>query len=524
MRTHATYKSKRGFALVIVLSIVAFLSLIGYTMVFSVRVHARIADNSIRQAQARYLARAAVEKSMAILLDSEIAEESGLQIWQDSAQYEPQELGPGTFEVAYSDSSSETGVVYGLEDEAGKLNLNIATREQLLLLPNMTDALADCLIDWRDEDETPSTFGAESETYLSLDQPYMAKNRTLGSLRELLLVQGYEPTVLYGEDHNKNGLLDPNEDDGEDSEPPDDEDGILDEGILRYITVCSADENVQADGSARVNIQKASAEELMRGMQGLTREQADAIVAYRGQSEFKGIADLLNVTRPADEKGQGEEQPEDAPEDSSGQEGQGREGNTQGAERDSRGGQQQVDGRQQQGGRNESPQSDGGGERQQRNPYSGTGAGGTRSFGRRSGNDGTANASGDKMFTMQELSRWIDAITVSDEEMIPGLINLNTASDAVLATIEELEEDDIAQILLMRGAETSPFKSLADLINLPSMTEEKLKSVIDKFTTRTNQFTVRAAGMVPSAKARQQIEAVIERKNGTASLLYWREG
>ena len=45
--------------------------------------------------------------------------------------------------------------------------------------------------------------------------------------------------VLYGEDVNMNGALDPNENDGEVSPPLDDRDGQLDRGILEYLTVFS---------------------------------------------------------------------------------------------------------------------------------------------------------------------------------------------------------------------------------------------------------------------------------------------
>ena len=42
---------------------------------------------------------------------------------------------------------------------------------------------------------------------------------------ELALVNGATYEVLYGEDANMNGVLDPNEDDGEESAPTDNSDG-----------------------------------------------------------------------------------------------------------------------------------------------------------------------------------------------------------------------------------------------------------------------------------------------------------
>ena len=126
---------------------------------------------------------------------------------------------------------------FGLQDEAAKLNLNTATREMLEALPYMTPQLAGSILDWRDEDEEPSENGAESIAYLLRNPPYQAKNAPFDSVEELRLLIGAEPALLHGEDFNQNGVLDPNENDGEASWPPDNQDGRLDAGIFEYITV-----------------------------------------------------------------------------------------------------------------------------------------------------------------------------------------------------------------------------------------------------------------------------------------------
>jgi hypothetical protein len=63
-----------------------------------------------------------------------------------------------------------------------------------------------------------------------------------------------DDTVWFGEDLNENGVLDPNEDDGEESPPYDDADGVLDHGIRDFVTVDS--------GTASVNPNTASPEVL----------------------------------------------------------------------------------------------------------------------------------------------------------------------------------------------------------------------------------------------------------------------
>jgi DNA uptake protein ComE-like DNA-binding protein len=79
------------------------------------------------------------------------------------------------------------------------------------MLPGMTPDVADAIVDWRDTDDTPSPYGAESEYYGSVQPPYRAKNGPFETVEELLLVKGVTPEMLYGMDANHNGVLDEEE-------------------------------------------------------------------------------------------------------------------------------------------------------------------------------------------------------------------------------------------------------------------------------------------------------------------------
>src|SRR5207249_3174996 len=135
---------------------------------------------------------------------------------------------------------------YGLTDESSKLNLNallllptdpLQSRQMLLGIPGMTAEIADAILDWIDSDQTPRETGAEESYYTSLNPPYKPKNGPLEALDELMLVRGITPDLLFGEDANRNGLLDPNENDGAASPPLDNADGILQRGWSAYFTV-----------------------------------------------------------------------------------------------------------------------------------------------------------------------------------------------------------------------------------------------------------------------------------------------
>ena len=128
-------------------------------------------------------------------------------------------------------------LTFGLVDEASKLNLNTATMDMLQALPNMTAELAANIVAWRQPTNDASVGGAQSETYLRLQPPYLCKNAPFETVDELRLVYGLNLELLYGEDSNLNGLLDPNETDGETLPPLDNRDSRLDPGLLEYVTV-----------------------------------------------------------------------------------------------------------------------------------------------------------------------------------------------------------------------------------------------------------------------------------------------
>ncbi len=161
--------------------------------------------------------------------------------------------------VADNPLDDETLVRYGITDESAKLNINFATEEQLLRLiaPLVTDGrepleIVHAIMDWRDTDDEKREFGAESVYYGTLPTPHRAKNAPFETVEELLMVKGMTGQLLYGEDYDRNGLLTPNEDDGETSFPMDNADGFLERGLLPYITVYTHDFNVSNDNKPRI--------------------------------------------------------------------------------------------------------------------------------------------------------------------------------------------------------------------------------------------------------------------------------
>ena len=252
----------KGTVLIVTIWIVLILA--GLVLVFSrsTRVEAIASANYVAAVQADAIARGSLEYIKAQLL----SDQETVILTQGEDLYEAVELEAGFFWVLHPNLSDDRNYTYGLSDEGSKINLNSATEEMLLKLPGMTSELASAIIDWRDNDSEITPGGAENEYYLLLADPYYCKDGPLETVEEILLLRGASEGILYGEDTNKNGVLDPQENDASESEPPDNKNGRLDRGIYDYVTVYSRQPNVSQNGQNRININETNDEESLSNL------------------------------------------------------------------------------------------------------------------------------------------------------------------------------------------------------------------------------------------------------------------
>lgn len=290
--------------LVVVLVVVAILSLAAYTFSETMVIEARGVASFGRDVQARALADSAVELAASLMSDTTSRNPETLNnnpgVFRNillRSGVGPK--GQGRFSILAGVASDDSGTMLraGLSDESSKLNLNamlkgdeddLAARAMLMNLPNMSEEIADAILDWVDSDVTARALGAESDYYLSLGTPYEPPNGPLDSLDDLLLVRGVTPELLYGEDANRNGLLDPNENDGDLSPPLDNGDGLLDRGWMNYLTIYSREMNTRVDGEERINVNQGLLTELYDALEEeLGAEVATFVVAYRMNGPFQ---------------------------------------------------------------------------------------------------------------------------------------------------------------------------------------------------------------------------------------------
>ena len=177
------------------------------------------------------------------------------------------------------------------DDEVASENIAVSL---LLTLPGMTEDIADAILDWIDEDDEVRPYGAEAEYYTNLPTPYSPSNGPILSVEELLLVRGVTPTLLFGADVNRNGVLDADEQQrfgiGIDTA------GSL--GWAAYLTVHGSEANKRRDGSFRVNVNQDDLEllydELVEALDNET--YASFIVAYRIAGQSTSLLSTLSGT------------------------------------------------------------------------------------------------------------------------------------------------------------------------------------------------------------------------------------
>lgn len=297
-RGERTDRTHRGIILIMVVVVIAIMALssYGYTLLMQTENEATLLSGD--RIQARRLVDSGVEHVRVFLAQGdEIIEQNGglyenpdwFQGIMVRSDEDPRKQ--GFFSVlapGMTDEGIQAGSRFGLQDESIRLNLNILTladaysenggRTLLMGLPNMTEDVADAIMDWIDDDDEAREYGCEfNDYYKGLNPPYAPKNGPLDTVEELLLVRGVTPELLFGADANHNGVIDLDEQQAAGEFEPDQ---VL--GWANYLTLFSKERNFTRAGLQRININGSNLEQLYTDLSSAMREEwASYIVAYR---------------------------------------------------------------------------------------------------------------------------------------------------------------------------------------------------------------------------------------------------
>lgn len=248
-------KTEKGIALLLVLWVLTVLMVIAFAFSFSTRVETHSVLSFKEGMEKRFIAQAGIERGMVeIFYNKRFFNIPEKESWRLDGTPYTGEFGGGYYEVK-------------IMDEFGKVDINTAPDVllknlliQLGLKNEESDAIVDAIMDWKDADDLRRLNGAESDYYMTLPNPYKAKNSNFDSVEELIFVKGITHELLYG---------------GKDKK-----------GLIEFITVHSKSPQVSINSAPR---------EVLLAVPGITQEIADNIISYR---ENKRITNPSEVGIP----------------------------------------------------------------------------------------------------------------------------------------------------------------------------------------------------------------------------------
>jgi general secretion pathway protein K len=277
-----------GSALIVALWVIALLSLLVGSFAFDAQVEARITSYSRKRLKAEYLARSGIEVARMLM-------DKGVEVSKTKEESDPDDrwhadarrLAEGLAIRGLVEEAGAGSIILDIVPEPARRDVNRLKEEdweRILEVGEIPEELwpdlIDSFYDWTDTDDDARLDGAETEDYYAtLDKPYRAKNGPLDTVEELLLVKGFDTTILSG---------------GELELGFEDEEPTRISGIKDLLTV-------YGDGDGKVNVNAASQRVLMT-LVDVDELYAGAIIEERegwlddtGQKEdssFESVEDL----------------------------------------------------------------------------------------------------------------------------------------------------------------------------------------------------------------------------------------
>ena len=123
-------------------------------------------------------------------------------------------------------------------------------------------------------------------------------------------------------------------------------------------------------------------------------------------------------------------------------------------------------------------------------------------------------------FDPAQVAIQLDVVTVAEGDLLPGRINVNTCPRELLLGLE-LEAEQVDAILEARLQPDQDLSSPAWLLNVLEPAE--FATVVDRVTTRSDQFTVHAVALLNDRPRFRRVEVLIDRNFVPVRVLLWRD-
>lgn len=279
-----------GVALLFVLWVLVFLSIVTGVFCFSSREHARAAFYEGLHTKARYIAHAGIQKAVAGLVDE--ARYKKPTRYRINVPLEAEPFDGGTYRIF-------------IANESGKINLNQADAGLLRMLLNRSDisdnekaVIVDSIMDWRDKDNMHRLNGAENDYYASLPEPYRCRSGNFITVTELFKVRGMTREIFEG---CMKGCLSVKRDENEllpekssIQEYLQLENRSTGSGIQTFLTLekrREANKLGKLYDYSKININAASPR-MLSALPGMSERMVQKVLEYRKEKDFSSISDV----------------------------------------------------------------------------------------------------------------------------------------------------------------------------------------------------------------------------------------
>jgi general secretion pathway protein K len=204
---------RRGFAIIMVMLVIVTLGLMAGNFAQHMSVEMKLARNSGFGSEMEWLGRSGVELARYVLgaqmnIPSE-PYDSLNQKWAGgplgtneqlaAVSLVDNELGNGKFSIKIVDAERKYNINAAI---VAALRGDPSVLEHTLTIQGVDagefSGVVGSLMDWVDPDDDTHIGGTESDYYLSLEVPYLAKNGLIDDVSELMLIRGITPEMYWG--------------------------------------------------------------------------------------------------------------------------------------------------------------------------------------------------------------------------------------------------------------------------------------------------------------------------------------
>ena len=468
---------EHGLSLISTLWLLTILSVLATHFLYSIRLEQRAQANFADRTKFHYAAKAGFERSIVILRGDETPYDSLGEDWAEGLE---EQIGDGVR------TANILTYRVRITDEGAKVNVNTADVSVIQgLLALMGYEEAETIV------EQPLSQAIEE------GRPYR-------TVRDLARVAGMTPDLLYGRQASSDTDVTANV--GIDGETQQHAPGLVD-----LVTVYSIDKNTDASGNPRVNINNADGQQVTQ-IQGdnnqpvFSQGEKDALVEQR---EFDSIGDLIDATAVTEQvfnnireriSVESDEEDEDIVNINTADAGrlQTLDGIDEGIaeriidHRNSQGNFQNVD-----------------------------------------------QLKEVRLITEQEFGSIVDQITTTDDAIVSGFININTAPQEILQLLPGMDADKAGAIINRRdsepednqqadalaeaGIEGNPFESISQLLEVEGIDMDTFRQLAELVSYRSHGFLIEVDGVDNFGKTIASCVGVLDRTGDQIVTKYWRQ-